>query len=213
MSVLYLPRLVSKKNELDTVFLATASNKPSQIRPKTIVQSVLYNVLLVVDKDKVPDDVPIGIPIDKNEAAIKHHFYEADGTTLLDNKEKVAARVSASFPVGYGSLLQTGKLNQATYDCVEQMDPSGYVSWQVENLAAHNPQPQVILTTDTAMQKYLPPIPSLVGYAIVPSPFIKSEDIDDADDGLEEDVDDLSKECLHSAQNMMLFRLLRRLAR
>ena len=193
---LYKSRLVPKENETDTVFLGTASNSPTQLRPKTVGQEVLRNVLLVVDKDKVPDGVPFGIPIDKDESVIKHHFYEADGTTLTDSNEKVVVRVAVSFPIGYGALLKTGKIDQSTYDCVEHMDSSGYISWQVENLASHNSELQLALITHASTKKYLPAITSPIGYSLIPSPFLKADDIDDADEDLEDDVTNLGAECM-----------------
>ena len=43
---LYKSQPVPKENEPDTVFLGTASNSPTQLHPKTVVQDVLRNVLL-----------------------------------------------------------------------------------------------------------------------------------------------------------------------
>ena len=43
---------------------------------------------------------------------------------LIDNNKKVVARVAVAFPVEYGSLLKTGKVDQATYDCVENIGMS-----------------------------------------------------------------------------------------
>ena len=48
---LYKSRLVPKENEPNIVFLGTTSNSPTQ-RPKTVVQDVLPNVIIVVDKEK-----------------------------------------------------------------------------------------------------------------------------------------------------------------
>ena len=111
---LYKSQLVHKENEPNTVFPGTASNSYTELCPKMVVQDVLRNVLLVVDKEKVPESVPRGITLNKDEPAIKRHFYRADGKTLIDNNEKVVARITVAFPIGYGSLLKTGKVDQAT---------------------------------------------------------------------------------------------------
>ena len=129
----------------ERAFLGTTSNRPVQLCVKTVSQEVTHNVLVVIDKDKVPDGVPRGPIINKTESTLKYHFHKADGTTLINKKEKVVARTACSFGIGYKAMLQTGTINQATFECLDQIDTSGYISWQIEALMNH----------ETALQKSL----------------------------------------------------------
>ena len=94
-AALYKLHPVSKDGQRENVFLGTTSNKPSQIRPKWVPQDVVKNVLVITDKDKVPDGVPNGLVIDKTEDTIKSetapklYFYQPDCTTLVNDKEKL----------------------------------------------------------------------------------------------------------------------------
>ena len=194
MIAMYKPRTTMKGNE--RVFLGTTSNRPVQLRVKTVSQEVTHNVLVVVDKDKVPDGVPHGPTINKTEPTLKHRFHKADGTTLIDKKEKVVARIACSFGIDYEAMLQTGTINQATFECLDRIDTSGYISWQIEALMNHETALQKSLLTETDLKKYLPNSPSSTGYSVIDSPFIKPDEIDEDDEDLEDDVDALAEECL-----------------
>ena len=194
MTTMYKPRLATKGNE--RVLLGTTSNRPLQLRVKTVSQNITHNVLVIVNKEKVPDGVPHGPTINKTEPTLKHMFHEADGTTLLDNKEKVVVRIAISFGIDYEAILQTGSINQATFECLDRMDETGYLAWQIDALMNHDEALQKFLLSEANLKKYLPNSPSATGYSVVDSPFIKPEDVDDDDSDLEDDVEALGEECL-----------------
>jgi len=209
LKTLYKVRPVSVQGESEHAFLGTASNKPSQIRPVMVSQDVIKNVLVVCNKDKIPEGVPYGQVIYQGDDAIKantatkHFFYQADGVTIIENVEKVIARVPACFAIDYGAILQTGKMDQASYECLERMDDTGFTPWLVEILSTHDKEVQAAFLNDEDLKKYLP-ASSPTGHMIIASPFIKTRDIDDEDDDLEAEVETLQEECYEIVQRTIV---------
>lgn len=193
MAVLYLVRLAEKEGESEMVFLGTTSNDATQLRPSFVTQDVLANVLCIVNKASVPKGIPMGTTIDKKEAALVTLLCDSSGNPK-DDEEKVIVRVPVGFPVSYGAQLRTGNINEETFQCLETMDPSESVSWQIETLKRHDKDVQTLLLSSSDLKKYLPSTPSPRGYGTIPSPFIKPNPVGDDDEKLNEDVDNLSDE-------------------
>ena len=155
LSALYLVRLAEKEGENEMVFLGTTSNDATQLRPSFITQDVLANVLCIVNKASVPKGIPMGTTIDKKEATLATFLCDSSGNPK-DGEEKVIVRVPVSFPVSYGAQLRTGNINEETFQCLETMDPSESVTWQIETLKGHDKDIQTLLLSSTDLKKYLP---------------------------------------------------------
>ena len=49
---------------------------------------------------------------------------------LLNDKEKLVARIASSFGTDYEAMLQTGTINQATFEFLGRIDSFGYLTLQ-----------------------------------------------------------------------------------
>ena len=74
LQVLYLPRAVTKKNDVETSLLGTTSNVANSTRPKLLSNEVTKNVLVVASKEDVPEGFATGKVIDKELDTLKAYF-------------------------------------------------------------------------------------------------------------------------------------------
>lgn len=201
MEVLYLPRQAFQKDEPHLVILGTASNNPIGARPKFVTLDAVKNVIICVDKDKVPDGIATGIDIDKDDAQLNKFFVDDDGN-LKDTKTKVAARFPVSHPIAWQALLKTGTMQQASFDSLDRADESGLLAFWAEQINNHDPELQQLLCGEADLKKYLPPSPP-TGHSYISSPFVQMHDPNSSDEDLEVEVLSLVAKCTEIAQRNM----------
>ena len=202
LQVLYLPRAVTKKNDVETSLLGTTSNVANSIRPKLLPNEVTKNVLVVANKEDVPEGFATGKVIDKELDTLKAYFVDESGN-LKDNLEKVVVRVPIGVVLPYQAVINTGIVEQATFDCLTNVDPENdSLCFWARSVLSHNSDLQATLLRDTALKPYVPPMPS-TGHHYRNTPFISAQNVDEEADDLEDEVEALSSDCTDIATRNM----------
>lgn len=199
LAIFHKPRSATKEGEDDYVLLGTISNDPLRPAPRLLPLSVLDNVICIADKDTVPEDVPKGPTIDKSEVLLASCFVDSSGNPY-DNNDKVAVRLACSLPLGYGTSVKTGTLDQGSFDGLDRATDSSDASWWAVTLNKHDGSVQKLLLEEEELKKYLPPAPP-TGHQYVATPYFKPEHPDDDDAELGEDVHALQLELTDVAQH------------
>ena len=184
-NVLYLPTEAFGSNEMDSVLMGSISNRPSLPRVKVVSKDILNNILVLVNKEEVPLHIPVGTVIDKRNEHLRTYFHDNDGN-LLDEKEKVMARIPAALPIQYGVNVPTGKFSgeniQGVYDSLEDINSSHLPFW-LKSVINHDAELQEAIMTSDSLSQYRPPSPAL-GHGLTASPFIQLRDYSDDDQDL-----------------------------
>jgi hypothetical protein len=196
LATIYKGREVFGVNETEGVLFGTASNKATAIIPKAVKFEVLHNVLCIADKDKVPANVAKGSVIDKTNAKISTYFLDSTTNDPIDDKDKVAIRLPVSFPLPYGdgAIVKTGSVDANTYQALDDIDPSLYLSFWAEHLNAHDPALQKLFLEEADLQAFLPPTPNL-GHEYNDTAFVPYHPFDEDDAEFANEITALTSEC------------------
>ena len=198
LAVLYKTRQVVVG--MQTMFLGSASNNSSTVRPVMVTTKIANNVLVAVNKSQVPPNVAVGKDIDKSNNELKAFFCDNDGVPY-DNETKVIVRLPVCSPIGPGAKIKTGTVDQGTYTSLEDTEGEYYPFW-LESITKHDKELQTLLLATEALREYLPPRPAL-GHDYADTPFFELSPIDPDDEDLENEIEALTSECNAIAQANM----------
>ena len=179
----------------DSLLLGSSSNNARTVIPKIVGFDILHNVLVVVNKSDADKfkNVEVGAIIDKTEAKIRRFFHDTQ-SALIDNEDKVAARLPICVPIPFGSTIKVGTLDQNTYSSFDDIDDSGFLCFWAENINKHNADLQKLLLEDDDLKQWLPATPA-TGHAYLATPYVPFSDLDDDDVQLSKEIKLLGDEC------------------
>ena len=198
LSVLYKLRSVVQGAE--NLLLGTASNNVATPRPRLIATDITHSILVAVDKSSVPACVETGKDIDKKHPKLGPFFCDSKGAPT-DTETKVVARIPVSMPIAQGSRIQSGTVDQATYDCCDDIDTSLLPFW-LKYAQAWDNGLQSLLLTEADCKDFLPSKPNM-GHSYAKSPYVSFTPIQDDDSDLEDAVETLEGECNDIAKDNM----------
>ena len=190
LAVLYKVRTAI--SGVEEMFLGTSSNDAAMVKPRMISKDITKSVLVAADKSKVPSSVEMGTDIDKSHAIFKKYFCDNSGTPI-DNEINVIARIPVSMLIVREARIQTGKIDQGTFDSVESVETELLPFW-LEHIVGFNASFQEDVLKEDSCKGYRPGKPA-TGHTFAASPFVGYTAIDDDDSDIEEEVNNLSEEC------------------
>jgi hypothetical protein len=188
VSMLYLPHLTTNDDATHDVFVGTNSNKAKIMEAKVVDADIINNLLVLVKKDGISNDFPMGKEVDKTSIHFKGILTSDDGTPK-DADDWVLVRIPGAILIPYGAVIPKGNIKQATYDAFDEIDP--WAQEWLEIRQKYDPKLAEAVRADSAMKAYLPKC-SKPHHAWAKVEYVQVIDTDEDDTAIEAAKDSLS---------------------